>query len=124
MEATTSISSVLLSNAIFITLMAAGIAIWIVGLFVSRNQPKKPNSTYGYRTKRSKSSQEAWDFSQEYSTRLLIKAAQLLCLLACISLFFEVDEVVGSLIATCILIGVLLFPILMTEKALKEKFPN
>lgn len=44
----------------------AGLALWL-------KPPKKVNPIYGYRTKRSMSSQSRWDFAQVYSGKLLLR---------------------------------------------------
>ncbi len=45
-----------------------GILYFVLGWFFKMRPPKGINPRYGYRTKRAKSSQQAWDFAQEYST--------------------------------------------------------
>lgn len=106
----------------FITLMATGICVWLVGLFVMRNQPKSPNSTYGYRTPQSLKSQEAWDYAQEHGTRRMISSAQLMCFLGIASLWLDFSTDLGALIAVVLVIALLLLPMLITEKELKKKF--
>ena len=55
-----------------ITAVAAGIFM----LF----PPRKPNAFYGYRSRRSRKTEETWRFAQKYSARSLA-AAGLICLL-------------------------------------------
>jgi uncharacterized membrane protein len=43
----------------------------VVGVVFWTYPPKKINGLYGYRTTRSRKSQEAWDFAQRYSAKLL-----------------------------------------------------
>ena len=45
-------------------LLVVGIVFWMC-------PPKKINGLYGYRTARSRKSQEAWDFAQRYSAKLI-----------------------------------------------------
>ena len=47
-----------------LTLLVGGIVFWMC-------PPKKINEFYGYRTTRSRKSQEAWDFAQRYSAKLM-----------------------------------------------------
>ena len=54
-----------------ITIFLPLIIIAITGYSLKNNPPKKINKVKGYRTKRSMQSQEAWDFSQVYSSGLL-----------------------------------------------------
>ena len=43
----------------------------VVGVVFWMYPPKKINGLYGYRTTRSCKSQEAWDFAQRYSAKLM-----------------------------------------------------
>lgn len=43
----------------------------VVGIVFWMCPPKKINEFYGYRTTRSRKSQEAWDFAQRYSAKLM-----------------------------------------------------
>ena len=43
----------------------------VVGVVFWMYPPKKINEFYGYRTTRSRKSQEAWDFAQRYSAKLM-----------------------------------------------------
>ena len=43
----------------------------VIGLVFWMYPPKKINEFYGYRTTRSRKSQEAWDFAQRYSAKLM-----------------------------------------------------
>ena len=49
-------------NALILTVV--GVVFWMY-------PPKKINEFYGYRTTRSRKSQEAWDFAQRYSAKLM-----------------------------------------------------
>ncbi|MBL6619505.1 MAG: SdpI family protein [Flavobacteriales bacterium] len=48
-----------------------GALLWIIQAVVRRNMPKKPNGVYGYRTRRSMSSQQAWDYANRRSIDLM-----------------------------------------------------
>ncbi len=48
-----------------------GALLWIIQAAVRRNMPKKPNGVYGYRTRRSMASQEAWDYANRRSIDLM-----------------------------------------------------
>ncbi len=111
-----------IQNSMFIILLTTGIIIWIIGIIVKRNQPKKINKIYGYRTKRSMKSQEAWGFAQEYSTNLLIGAAKVICVAGLAMYYIRTDEFIGGIIATMVIVIILAVPIIMTERALKDKF--
>lgn len=112
----------LVENAAFITLLLTGALIWIIGVFMTDNLPQKINHIYGYRSRRSKQSQEAWDFAQAFAVEHMIKAAQFMCLLSIIFLLIPLNETTGSLLATFIIIFLLFRVVFYTEKELREKF--
>lgn len=115
-------SSFIASNTLFITLASTGAVIWIIALFVQRHQPKERNKIYGYRTIRSMRSQEAWDFAQEYSTDLLLKAAHGLCVISIFSLMVKIGPETGAILGTIIIILAILVPFYYTERELKRRF--
>lgn len=117
-------NSFLAGNTTFVILIATGLILWAIAIYVKNNQPKSPNSTYGYRTPRSMKSQEAWDFSQEYSINLLIQSAKVLCGLAALSLLVDFSEEVGGYLATILILVAVLFPVLLTERELKKRFDS
>jgi len=102
--------------------MTSGVAIWIIGLYVLENPPKKINRTYGYRTPRAMKSQEAWDYAQVEGTRKMIIGAKAMCLISLVGLFVEFGEVLDSFIAIAIMILAVLIPLAQTEQELKERF--
>jgi uncharacterized membrane protein len=102
--------------------MSTGVCIWLIGLYVVRNQPKNRNQIYGYRTPQSMKSQEAWDYAQIHGTRRMIGGAKLLCLLAILAILFPMEEVKATLIGVAIILLALFIPLIQTEKELKEKF--
>ena len=60
-------------SMIVITFFITPIIIFIVGLWMKNRPPKEINRFNGYRTKRSMSSQGAWDFAQTYSAGIMIR---------------------------------------------------
>ncbi|GLR18497.1 SdpI family protein [Portibacter lacus] len=110
------------NNVIFICLFSSGIIIWLIGIYVLRKPPESINKLYGFRTPNAMKSQEAWDYAQVHGTKRMVRAAQLMILLSFISLYFNFSEMVGSLIAIAVLLIVLITPLVITEKELKEKF--
>lgn len=79
--------------------------------------PKKINYFYGYRTMSSMRSQERWDFSQKYSSILMIKIGFFMLPIS----LFGLLEISESIINSIIILSVFL-PILITEIALRKKF--
>lgn len=105
----------------FITILLCGIIFLIVGRYMKRNPPAKINRFNGYRTKRSRASQEAWDHAQVYSSDVMIQAGKYLCIAALPFLLLQ-DNLVTIVIMSVVILFFCLVPILSTEKELKEKF--
>ena len=80
------------------------------------------NGTYGYRTKRSRSSQEAWDFAQEHSSYEFIKLGIITMMVALLGLVIHMQDMVGLVLASIITILSVILTILRTENALKTNF--
>jgi len=82
--------------------------------------PKEINDLFGYRTKRSMSSTEAWLLANSYCSRLMFK-------LSCITIFIQVvlfifvDPQVSLLSTIALWITLLLSVIIVTERMLKKK---
>ena len=53
------------------TYYISALILTVVGIVFWMYPPKKINEFYGYRTTRSRKSQEAWDFAQRYSAKLM-----------------------------------------------------
>lgn len=97
--------------------------IW--GLFLMNNPPKEINSLYGYMSKMSKKSPEAWSFAQSYAGKRIFWSGiiTLILLLPVYFIFFNAEnfhnvryillilQVIPSFIARGI-----------TEKALRDNF--
>ncbi|MEQ9231425.1 MAG: SdpI family protein [Cyclobacteriaceae bacterium] len=110
------------SDPLFITSGITGASLVLIGLIVRRFPPKEMNDLYGYRTKRSKASQEAWDFAQEYSNDLLIWIGIYNILIGSIGLFISVPEF-GGMVLSMIFIGISLgYLFWKTEAELKKRF--
>ena len=97
------------------------------GLLLMKNPPKKINSVYGYRTRRSVRSQETWDFAHYYFGKLWLVCGlvSIPISLGPICLVLGKSEQVIS-VAGLIVLGIqtllLLVTILLTERALKKNF--
>ncbi|SFA86906.1 SdpI/YhfL protein family protein [Bacillus sp. cl95] len=107
----------------YFTIYLIPILMIIIGVFIKLKAPKQINFFYGYRTQRSMSSQEAWDYAQQllgkYSLRIgisLIPIGNLFLLI----LPFSLDVI--TLINLGVGVICLLIPILFIEKELKKKF--
>jgi len=69
-------------------------------------------------------SQQAWNFAQRYSAVQMIKGAVFMIMLSFTGLMFP--ETLGwkNIIGIFILLCLLVYLFLTTEKAIKKKFPN
>ena len=99
-------------------------------LFI-KNPPEDINDVYGYRTIRSKLTQETWDFAQRYYGKIWKYIGSIMLLLTVISnmILFQMpleltEDTAGMiiLIETMIQIVVMLVCIYPVEKALKKNF--
>jgi uncharacterized membrane protein len=110
--------SVILFFIAFITLIS--------GYLFRFKPPKTINFIYGYRTKRSMSSQEHWDFAHLYSGKLMLILGVVLFFLALLSLFVKIqlEEPFLGLLAVGIFVIGMAIVIYKTEKALKKTFDN
>ncbi len=97
------------------------------GWLLKKYPPTSINKSYGYRTKRSMSSIDAWNFAQENCGRIWIKTGKLIlipsvimCILCC---FVRRNTAVIILTVFPIFqIAAMLISIIPMEKQLKEKF--
>lgn len=82
--------------------------------------PKGINSTYGYRTSRAMKSQKNWDFAQKYSGKVMLQSTALLTGVGLLGLVVDLAKVWEISIGMLLLFIALLYPIYLTEKALKR----
>ena len=97
------------------------------GMVCKKNPPKSINGWYGYRTKRSMASQEAWDFAHQVCGRIWRRwgiAMLPVSVLLLLPVFGRDVAVVGiwgcvEVTAQCVVLIATIFPV---ERALKENF--
>lgn len=100
------------TSPFFITMASSGVCFLIFGWVFLKYPPRTINGTYGYRSRRSKSSQEAWDFSQPMAARLMLKSGFAMTLTAfagCFISFGQIADVVvalAALILSCVVLGI------------------
>lgn len=98
-----------------------GVIFLITSFFVHKNPPKGINDLYGYRTNRSKKNEEAWNFAQGYSLRLMTMWGAILTIVGILGSFFPMKELIGvgvSMFAIFFSCGHILYK---TERALKQR---
>ena len=106
-----------------LTLTVVGIVFWMC-------PPKKVNEFYGYRTTLSRKSQEAWDFAQRYSAKLMTMFGLVALIVAAAAHLFRNRVCINPdylmLYDVCITlllpIIVVLPPIVLTESELRKRF--
>lgn len=94
-----------------------------------KHAPYKVNYLYGYRTARSMSSKQAWNFAHMFLAKLWVRAGWiigvfsvvLMAALAFVSLEVDLVGTVGGIIVVIQLIPAIV-PIFITERELKNKF--
>ena len=102
----------------------------VVGVVFWMYPPKKINEFYGYRTTRSRKSQEAWDFAQRYSAKLMTILGLAALIVAATAHLFRNRLCINSdclmLCDICIKlllpIIVAISPIILTELELRKRF--
>ena len=106
-----------------LTLLVGGIVFWMY-------PPKKINEFYGYRTTRSRKSQEAWDFAQRYSAKLMTVLGLVALAVASIAHWLRSRLCLNSEyvmlydigITAVLVVMVVIPPIVMTEIKLRKRF--
>lgn len=110
-------------NPMLIILSLTGIIYLVAGIIQLKFPPKNINSLYGYRTKKSMKSQEAWNFAQEYSAKKSLQLGLLMLLLGVLSVFLPAStwqiQAYLSVLIVILFSGIL---IILTEKKLKDKY--
>ncbi|MER3329575.1 MAG: SdpI family protein [Candidatus Kapaibacterium sp.] len=114
-----------MENPLFLIPVLTGPVVIFVMLFTLKFPPKKINSLYGYRTKRSMASQDAWDFAQPYSGKMMLKYMVIYTFTASLAVpKKDIYLTVCVLISLITMIVFMAIPIIKTEKELKERFGN
>lgn len=99
------------------------------GKFLRSHPPKKINSAFGYRTKRSMKNMDAWNFAHAYFGRLwfFFGCAMLPASVVPMLFFIGKDtETIGNagVVICTIQLFLMFIPIFLTEHALKKQFEN
>ena len=92
----------------------SGIILWL-------KPPKKINSIYGYRTRRSMSSQSKWDIAQIYSGKLLVRFGLAFTATSVFGLVnSDIPEMIGVIFYLSLMIVGVLLVIRRVELKLKK----
>lgn len=104
--------------------LLCGIVFLIAGIVTKLFPPKKINYLYGYRTARSMRSLEEWNYAQKYSAIKMIQIAAFLILISIIAMLVLSDLKEFNVASFFIVIISIIYLVVKTEKALKNKFIN
>ena len=102
----------------------------VVGVVFWMYPPKKINEFYGYRTTSSRKSQEAWDFAQKYSAKMMTVLGLVALAVASIAHWLRSRLCLNSeyvmlydIGITAVLVVMVVIPsIVMTEIKLRKRF--
>lgn len=94
-----------------------GLLILLMGLVLRFLPPKNRNAIYGYRSRRSFSSQESWDFANRYSGGWGIVMGLISIGIGIVTYTLGYSHLIAVIAGTILLIGVI--PI--TEERLRKK---
>ena len=97
------------------------------GILWRRSGPEKINGLYGYRTKKSMASREAWNFAHVYSAKLFLSAGIIqfiLTLIVCVYYWSATDNFIGYLMLAATTVQTLSFIAIIpiVESGLKKNF--
>lgn len=110
------------NDPLFLCSGITGAGLLIITFIVKAFVPKEINDFYGYRTKQSKKSKEAWDFAQQHSGQLMIWVAIFNMILGVVGFSIGFSVGVGISISMIGLTVSFIYLFWDTEKELKEKF--
>ena len=108
-------------NFLFLIPFLAGFVFVLAGLLMLTFPPKKINSLYGYRSRRSMKNQENWDFAQKYSSKEMAKLGFLMILFSLLGLFIDPGENLSAVIGLLLVIALSVALFLRVEKAIQNK---
>jgi uncharacterized membrane protein len=106
----------------FIIPLTAGPILILAGTILMRYAPPEINPLFGYRTKLSMRSEEAWLFAQQFSGKQLILFGCLLTVSSVTGLIAEASVVVGTVVGVSLVVLFATLPLVITESKLKSRF--
>lgn len=112
----------------FILLFTFPLVLLLFARKLKRN-PGTPHGTIGYRTRRSKKSQAAWVFAQEYASERIHRAGILLAAITAMIYILDVlerqvESANNMMLMICLWLIQFVYIIFKTEYVLKENFEN
>jgi len=115
--------SLAFENPMFLIPAMTGPAAILGALLSARWPAKRINHLYGYRTKKSMSSQEIWDFAQRYYPEVMLKLGFILTFCSLPGLFMNnMNQTLASISGLAFSVILVLLLIYSTDKKLDNKF--
>jgi uncharacterized membrane protein len=108
----------------FLPQLVLSVAFILVGLIMAKYPPRKINPLYGYRTRRSMQSTDAWKYSQRISSRRLVVAGFGGLLLFFAGWALGLNEGVQAILLIACLLFIVVYVIYSVERSLAKKFPD
>lgn len=113
-----------LNERLAIVPFLTGIVFTITSLITLLFPPKKINGMYGYRTPSSMKNQQAWEFSQRYSSIRMLLGGVFLLIISVLVFLMNFPEPYPTIIGIALLIMVSIYMFVSTENAIKRNFPK
>jgi uncharacterized membrane protein len=111
-------------NELFTIPAITGLVFAIMGCLFYSNPPKEINGYMGYRTGSSMKNQAQWDFSQKYSSKIMLYLGLGLIAFSTLGLFTKFEQNINDLLIFVSIILTILLLIVFTERAIKKKFKH
>ena len=97
-----------------------GLFYFIMGLITKKWPPQWPNIYYGYRTKRSCATKEAWDYANDRCTYLFLLHGIVITIMGMILWLIGIDQITDIIFMSIICTISPLYVIWKIEKELKS----
>jgi uncharacterized membrane protein len=108
----------------FLPQLILSVVFVMAGLIMAKYPPKKINPIYGYRTRRSMQSPEAWKYAQRVSSRRFVLCGLGGILVFIITWSMDFSKGVQALLMIATLLFTLVYVIYSVERNLKKKYPE
>jgi uncharacterized membrane protein len=111
-------------NELFTIPAITGLVFAIMGYAFYSNPPKEINGYMGYRTGSSMKNQAQWDFSQKYSSKIMIYLGLSLIAFSILGLFSQFEKNTNDILIFVSIISSAILLIVFTERAIKKRFKS
>jgi uncharacterized membrane protein len=110
-----------MDNSVLLIPATAGVVFVLAGAILYLFPPKKINSFYGYRTRRSKKSPEHWKFAQVVAAKELLLNGSLMVLISAAGTLFELTEKTNTTLSALCVVGFLILLFFRIERSIQKK---